>query len=86
MRNAQPVSVKLPRDMAAMVKAKVASGEYASKSDVIRGALRALQARSTVVLGSDEELMDLGVRVPPDILARLRVRPAHSPKIAKRKR
>jgi antitoxin ParD1/3/4 len=37
--------VTLPNDMAAQVKAKVASGEYASESEVIRDGLRALQAR-----------------------------------------
>lgn len=45
MRNTTPISVTLPHDMAAMVKAKVASGEYASESEVIRDGLRTLQAR-----------------------------------------
>jgi Arc/MetJ-type ribon-helix-helix transcriptional regulator len=40
MRNTQPISVTLPHDMAAMVKAKVTSGEYASESEVIRDGLR----------------------------------------------
>ncbi|MFT3964402.1 MAG: type II toxin-antitoxin system RelE/ParE family toxin [Sphingobium sp.] len=38
----------LPKDMAAQVRAKVASGEYASESEVIRDGLRALQARLSV--------------------------------------
>jgi putative addiction module CopG family antidote len=44
MRTTQQLSVTLPNDMAAQVKAKVASGEYASESEVIRDGLRALQA------------------------------------------
>jgi putative addiction module CopG family antidote len=49
MRNTTPISVTLPHDMAAMVKAKVASGEYATESEVIRDGLRALQARDAAV-------------------------------------
>lgn len=36
MRTAQAISVTLPREMAQMVKSKVASGEYASDNEVIR--------------------------------------------------
>jgi len=49
MRNTHPISVTLPHDMAAMVKAKVASGEYASESEVIRDGLRTLQARDAAI-------------------------------------
>jgi antitoxin ParD1/3/4 len=35
--------------MAAQVRAKVASGEYASESEVIRDGLRALQARDRAI-------------------------------------
>lgn len=45
MRTTQQLSVTLPNEMAAQVKAKVASGEYASESEVIRDGLRALQAQ-----------------------------------------
>lgn len=45
MRTTQQFSVTLPNEMAAHVRAKVASGEYASESEVIRDGLRALQAR-----------------------------------------
>lgn len=45
MRTTQQFSVTLPNEMADMVRAKVASGEYASESEVIRDGLRALQAR-----------------------------------------
>jgi antitoxin ParD1/3/4 len=49
MRKTSPISVTLPHDMAAMVKAKVASGEYATESEVIRDGLRTLQARDAAV-------------------------------------
>ena len=49
MRSTQQLSVTLPNEMAAQVRAKVASGEYASESEVIRDGLRALQARDKAV-------------------------------------
>ncbi len=49
MRNTHPISVTLTHDMAAMVKAKVASGEYATESEVIRDGLRTLLARDAVM-------------------------------------
>jgi antitoxin ParD1/3/4 len=45
MRTTQQFSVTLPNEMAEQVRAKVASGEYASESEVIRDGLRALHAR-----------------------------------------
>jgi antitoxin ParD1/3/4 len=45
MRSTQQFSVTLPNEMAANVRAKVQSGEYASESEVIRDGLRALNAR-----------------------------------------
>lgn len=45
MRTTQQFSVTLPNEMADQVRAKVASGEYATDSEVIRDGLRALQAR-----------------------------------------
>lgn len=45
MRTTQQLSVTLPKAMARMVRDKVASGEYASESEVVRDGLRALQAR-----------------------------------------
>lgn len=45
MRSTQQFSVTLPNEMAAQVRARVASGEYASESEVIRDGPRALQAR-----------------------------------------
>jgi putative addiction module CopG family antidote len=49
MRTTQQFSVTLPLEMAAQVRAKVASGEYASESEVIRDGLRALQAREKAI-------------------------------------
>jgi antitoxin ParD1/3/4 len=49
MRTTQALSITLPRTMAEMVKAKVASGEYASDSEVIRDGLRMLSARDAAV-------------------------------------
>lgn len=49
MRTTQQMSITLPNEMAALVKARVASGEYASESEVIREGLRALMARDNAV-------------------------------------
>ena len=45
MRSTQQLSITLPNEMADAVRAKVASGEYATESEVIRDGLRALLAR-----------------------------------------
>jgi putative addiction module CopG family antidote len=68
--------------MAAMVKAKVASGEYATESEVIRDGLRTLQARDAaieswlrdeVAKSYDEYAADRKSGIPAEeILARLR--------------
>lgn len=49
MRTTQSLSITLPHDMAQMVKSKVASGEYATESEVIRDGLRILAARDDAV-------------------------------------
>lgn len=49
MRTTQSLSITLPIDMAEMVKSKVASGEYATESEVIRDGLRTLAARDAAV-------------------------------------
>jgi len=49
MRNTRSLSITLPHDMAQMVREKVASGAYASESEVIRDGLRALQARDAAI-------------------------------------
>jgi putative addiction module CopG family antidote len=45
MRSTRQLSITLPNEMATRLRAKVASGEYASESEVVREGLRALQAR-----------------------------------------
>ncbi len=45
MRTTQQFSITLPNEMAALVKSKVAAGEYATESEVIRDGLRVLIAR-----------------------------------------
>lgn len=49
MRTTQQLSVTLPNEMADLVRAKVASGEYASESEVIRDGLRSLVARDRAI-------------------------------------
>jgi putative addiction module CopG family antidote len=68
--------------MAARVKAKVASGEYATESEVIRDGLRVLLARDAAVerwlreevaKSYDEHTADPSTGIPADnIMARLR--------------
>ncbi|CAG4885744.1 ribbon-helix-helix domain-containing protein [Paraburkholderia saeva] len=45
MRSTQQFSITLPNEMADLVRSKVASGEYATESEVIRDGLRVLVAR-----------------------------------------
>ncbi len=45
MRSTQQFSITLPNEMAGLVKAKVAAGDYATESEVIRDGLRVLMAR-----------------------------------------
>lgn len=45
MRSTRQLSITLPNEMAEVVKAKVAAGEYATESEVIRDGLRTLLAR-----------------------------------------
>ena len=49
MRSTQQFSITLPNDMADAVRAKVAAGEYATESEVIRDGLRVLMARDRAV-------------------------------------
>jgi antitoxin ParD1/3/4 len=49
MRATQQLSITLPTDRAEAIKAKVASGEYATESEVIRDGLRVLMARDRAV-------------------------------------
>ena len=45
MRTTQSLSITLPHEMVEMIKSKVAAGEYASESEVIRDGLLSLGAR-----------------------------------------
>ena len=45
MRSTQQLSITLPNEMADLIRAKVATGEYATESEVIRDGLRTLLAR-----------------------------------------
>lgn len=49
MRSAQQFSITLPTELAELVRSKVASGEYATDSEVIRDGLRTLAARDRAV-------------------------------------
>lgn len=49
MRTTRQMSITLPVEMADSVRARVASGDYASESEVIREGLRALEARDEAV-------------------------------------
>lgn len=49
MRSTQQFSITLPNEMAEQVKAKVATGQYATESEVIREGLRTLLARDRVI-------------------------------------
>jgi antitoxin ParD1/3/4 len=49
MRTTKQLSITLPKEMADAVKAKVATGEYATESEVIRDGLRVLMARDRAV-------------------------------------
>ena len=49
MRSTQRLRITLPKDIADALRAKVASGEYATDSEVIRNALSLLFARDRVV-------------------------------------
>jgi antitoxin ParD1/3/4 len=49
MRSTQQFNITLPNEMADLVKAKVAGGEYATESEVIRDGRRSLLARDRAV-------------------------------------
>ena len=49
MRSTQQFSITLPHEMVDAVRAKVAAGEYATESEVIRDGLRVLLARDRAV-------------------------------------
>jgi antitoxin ParD1/3/4 len=49
MRGTQQLRISLPSDMVQMVRARVANGDFASESDVIREGLQALTDRDASI-------------------------------------
>ena len=49
MRSTRQLSITLPNEMAEIVRTKVASGEYASESEVVREGLLSLTARDAAL-------------------------------------
>ena len=49
MRSTEQLSITLPNEIAELVRAKVARGEYATESEVIRDGLRTLLARDRAI-------------------------------------
>ncbi|MEX2036176.1 MAG: type II toxin-antitoxin system ParD family antitoxin, partial [Xanthobacteraceae bacterium] len=49
MRKTKSLSITLPHDMAQLVKDKVASGDYATESEVVREGLRALRLQDAAL-------------------------------------
>jgi antitoxin ParD1/3/4 len=84
VRTTQQFSITLPIEMASVVEAKIASGAYASVSEVLRDGLRALMERDAtlerwlrteVVAGHDEYMADPSAGVPAEeVLARIKAR------------
>lgn len=84
MRSTKAISVTLPLNMVRMIKTRVASGQYASESEVVRDGLRTLQARDAAVeawlrgevaRSYDEHKSDPGKAIPLDkVMSRLHAR------------
>ena len=91
MRTTQQLSITLPTEMAGLVKAKVASGDYATESEVIRDGLRVLMARDramehwlqTQVGPAYDALKADPVRAVPLAQVRKRLAAAHQSATAK---
>lgn len=49
MRSTQQLNITLPNEMAELIRTKVATGEYATESEVISDGLRSLQAQDQAV-------------------------------------
>ena len=84
MRTTQSLSITLPHEMVEMIRSKVAAGEYASESEVIRDGLRTLSARDAAfeewlkteaALAYDEFKADPEKAIPAaDVMGRLKAR------------
>jgi putative addiction module CopG family antidote len=77
-RTGKALTITLTKQMAERVRARVASGQYASESEVIRDGLRLLDRRDTPFVGDIEAWMNAeGARVVKDYEAgRLKTAPA----------
>ena len=74
MATVEKISVALPPDMIATLRAAVESGEYASASEVIREALRAWKLKrkvETLELDELRRLVQMGIDSGPSIDADL---------------
>ena len=92
MRTTQQLSITLPNDMADAIKTKVASGEYATESEVIREGLRSLMARDQAIekwlraeVGSAYDALKADpARAVSAAQVRTRLQAEHQKKIAKK--
>jgi len=86
MRTTKQMSITLPTGMAELVKERVASGAYASESEVVRDGLRALFAREeaieswlrTEVVAAYDELRENPARAISSADMRARLADVHS--------
>jgi len=91
MRSTLQFSITLPNEMAETVRARVASGEYATESEVIREGLRALIARDqaveawlkTEVANAYDALKAAPGRAPPASKVRARLAAVHRQAVEK---
>ena len=59
MSDLEKITISLPGEMVAEIKAAIAAGEYTNTSEAIREALRQWRRSRTVIALSDEELRRL---------------------------
>lgn len=59
MGTIEKITISLPEEMLAEIKAAVEAGEFANTSEAIRDALRHWRRARTVIALNDEELKDL---------------------------
>ena len=87
MRTTQQFSITLPNEMADFAKAKVAAGEYATESEVIRDGLRTLLARDRAMEAwLREQVVPVAQALKADPGRTLSVAQAHEQLAEKRRR
>jgi len=59
MSNLAKITISLPKEMVAEIKAAIRAGEFANTSEAIRDALRRWRRARAVIVLSDEELRRL---------------------------